>query len=366
MARRTAIVLGTAALVAGIAAAQSDSMLVKVRELGLPEAPGTIPVIYVASAKDRALRLQKSLEAADSWYEKQLNVRVPIVLAILDPETRQKISDPTPLPHNFSWGMPGAAQGLVVIPPPNNPPAEHPESLQYEPAQFHEVGHIIAYRLNIRSGNSFVNELIAQMFSVAYMTAQRPDLKWVLDSLRSGRSLGTPSGYTPRYTSLQDLDYLYAGVGEVNYVWFQQGVLGQLADFLVADQSFPSVLEKLQKAFPAAEAKQETFEDVARHLEGVRPGFLKAAGPLAGPTTIARISPSACSESTSGAGISYIAVRNNTANLLMLTRPDGRNVDIPAHSWRPVPVGVGVGLKLPDGSCLIARGEPTLAVIDKQ
>ena len=28
--------------------------------------------------------------------------------------------------------------------------------------------------------------------------------------------------YTPRYTSLADLDYLYTGMGMDNYVWFQQ------------------------------------------------------------------------------------------------------------------------------------------------
>ena len=57
------------------------------RKLGLPEASGSVPVIYVASAKDRALRLQKALEGAHSWYEKQLHVQMPLVLEVLDSET---------------------------------------------------------------------------------------------------------------------------------------------------------------------------------------------------------------------------------------------------------------------------------------
>jgi hypothetical protein len=369
MARRTTTRSVVAGLVVAlsVAAQPADSRLKTLRELGLPEAPGSMPVIYVASAKDRALRLQKSLEAADSWYEKQLNVRVPIVLAVLDPETQEKISDRVLLPHSLWWGMPGAAQGLAVIPAKGSPPAKHPEFLAHEPAGFHEVGHIIAYRLNIRSGNSFVNELVAQMFSVAYMTAERPDLKWVLDNLRSGRRSGPSAVQTPpRYTSLADLDYLYMGVGDANYVWFQQAVLGRLADFLVTDQSFPAVIEKLQKTFPAAEAKQETLEEISRHLEGVRPGFLKAAGPLAGPTTIPRISSSACPELARGAGASYLASRNDTGDSLILTNLDGRNSSIPAHSWKTFNVRAGAWLKLRDGTCLVARDEPSLAVIDRQ
>jgi len=365
---RTAIRSLVAGLVIALSvAAQPADDLKKLRELGLPEAPGSMPVIYVASAKERALRFQKSLEAAQSWYEKQLKVRVPIVLAVLDPETRQKISDPMIIPHNFVWGMPGAAQGVVVIPAnggaPSAVPAVHPEFLLHEPAAFHEVGHIIAYRLNIRSGNQFVNELVAQMFAVAYMKAERPDLNWVLDNLRDGRTTQT----APRYTSLADLDYLYTAVGDANYVWFQQAGLGRLAYFLVIDQSFPAVIEKLQKAFPTADAKQETIEDISRHLEGIRPGFLKEAGSLAGPTTIPSISPSACPELTKGGGRSYLVVRNNTADSLALTNLDGPNsLSIPAHSWRTLNVRVGALLKLRDGTCLVARDEPSLAVIDRQ
>jgi hypothetical protein len=362
-------------LVAGLvialsAAAQpaDDSRLKKLRELGLPEAPGSMPVIYVASAKDRALRFQKSLEAAQSWYEKQLKVRVPIVLAVLDPETQGKISDRTLMPHNFFWGMPGAAQGLVVTPATATgpPSAVHPEFLQHEPAAFHEVGHIIAYQLNIWSGNQFVNEIVAQTFAEAYMKAERPDLNWVLDNLRDGRT--TQALQTAaRYTSLADLDYLYTAMGEPNYVWFQQAGLGRLAYFLVTDQSFPAVIEKLQKAFPATEAKQETIEVISRHLEGVRPGFLKEAGSLAGPTTIPSISPWACPELTKGGGRSYLVVRNNTADSLTLTNLDGPNsLSIAAHSWRTFNVRVGALLKLRDGTCLVARDEPSLAVIDRQ
>lgn len=229
-------------------------------------------------------------------------------------------------------------------------------------------GHLLAGALKISSGNRFVNELVAQIFAVAYMAAERPDLNWVLDDLAAGRShapILNPPGYTPRYTSLADLDYLYMGVGDANYVWFQGAVLGRLAVFLAKDQGFPVVIEKLQKAFPAAEQKQEKLEDINRHLESVRPGFLKAAGSAVGPTTIPRIIPSACSAPAKDSGQSSVVVRNDTAEALTIADREGRDVKIPAHSWQSFRVRVGAPLKLPDGTCLTALGEPTLAIIDR-
>ena len=93
MTRKSALCGIAGLLIAVSASAQPPNRLEKLRQLGLPEAPGSVPVIYVPAAKERALRLQRSIEAADAWYEKQLNVRVPIVLAVLDAEARGKISD---------------------------------------------------------------------------------------------------------------------------------------------------------------------------------------------------------------------------------------------------------------------------------
>ena len=132
---------------------QPDSPLIKLRKLGLPEAPGSVPVIYVASAKDRALRLQKRLEDAHSWYERQLNPQVPIVLALLDPETREKISDTNALPHSF---VARGGPGLVVIPASPNipPPAGHEGWLLFESTQFHEDGHIDVFLSDSSIGGS--------------------------------------------------------------------------------------------------------------------------------------------------------------------------------------------------------------------
>ena len=143
MTRRASVFGVIAGLAVSLAAQQPESVLQRVRTLGLPEAPGSVPVIYVGSAKERALRLQKSLEAAHSWYENQLRLRVPIVLAVLDPEAGDKISIPIGLPLS-RFGDSGP--GIVIIPAivRNAPPAGHEGFLEHEPAQFHEDGHILA------------------------------------------------------------------------------------------------------------------------------------------------------------------------------------------------------------------------------
>jgi len=365
-------VLGTAALVVVTAAAQQpDSVLVKLRKLGLPEAPGSVPVIYVPSAKDVVTSLQESIEAARSWYEKQLNLRAPIVLAVLDAEAREKISDRAVLPHNY------ADAGLIVIPAVEGNRPTDPSF--YGPAPFHEDGHILARRLKMVSAHPFVNELIAQIFSVAYMKTERPDM-WVVDDLGAGRWKGAvlnDPNYTPRYTSLADVDYLNPWMGTQNYLWFE-GRLGRLADFLTKDQAFPALIEKLQRAFPGGQQQVKTLEEISRLLESLRPGVLKVAGALVGPSTIPRITPSVCPGQAKGGGESRIVVRNDTADPLTVINLDGNDIFLNGHppqeskilpqyqNWISYSVRAGTSLKLPDGSCLVARDEPTLAVIDKQ
>ncbi len=364
MGIRTAalMVTATAIIAVNIGGQEPDSPLTHLRKLGIPEVAGSVPALYVPSAKERAIRLQRSLMAAHSWYETQLNIHVPIALAILDSETQKKIS-PNVGPFSlFAQGGPG----LVVLPdrmPPGQPPAgsdrDHSAGgiLQGEHTLFHEDGHILTNFLKIWSGNRFVNELTAGMFMAAYIGAKRPDLNFVLEDRRSGRR-PTP----PRYTSLADLDYLQGHVGLANYFWFQFH-LERLADFLVKDQDFPSVVERLRKAFPAAEARQLPLEEINARLEDIRPGFLKMAGALAGPTTIPRIMPSVCQEPKKVGAPTYVVVHNQTADPIDITVSEGEKYSTAAHRSLAYRVGVGASLKLPDGTCLVAGDEPTLGMI---
>jgi hypothetical protein len=287
-----------------------------------------------------------------------------MTLAVLDADVYGKISPRIlfPMPHTYSARE---GSGLVVIAdrsPGSSPPRADPEHaaggiLQGEQTLFHEAGHLFAGALKIESGNAFVNELIAGVFMVGYISAQRPDLNWILEDRRSRQSTA------PRYTSLADLDYLYSGVGQQNYFWFQARLVA-LADFLAGGRGFPAVIAKLQTEFPADRKSQETLQEITTHLDRVRPGFLRMAGALAGPSTITRITPSACPEPSEKRGArSPLVVHNDTTEPLVTIGPAGEATRIPARAWRTYSVAVGAAVKLSDGACLVARDEPTLAVI---
>ena len=341
--------------------------LKKLRQLELPFQNGRVSVHYIAAAKERALLMQKSLDAANSWFEQKLHTKAPMTLAVLDAAAYAKIGYGIyPAPFNFLEVSTG--QGLVGIAdhgqgqPPAGADRAHASGgiLQGEHQLFHEAGHDFAATLEIRSGNNFVNELIANLFTAAYIAAERPDLNWFLEDRRSTRNTKPP-----RYSSFADLDYLYSDVGLNNYFWFQWH-LERLADFLVRDQDFASVMEKVRAAFPESEPTQATVEEIGRRLEVIRPGFLKVAGPLTGPSSISRTSPVPCEEPTAGKTPSKVIIQNDTEDLLVATFSDGGPQTIQPHRWRIYNLGQGGSLRLSNGMCVFASGEPSLAVIAKQ
>jgi hypothetical protein len=347
-----------------------DYVFQKLREAGISESSGEVPVFYPAQAKERALALQKSLATAHAWYGQQLHVHERIALILLSPEIGEIISDRNRTPHATSFGivmmpepMPGSRRTVPGADRDHLPGG----SLSGENILFHEDGHILSGALQIRSANPFVNELVANIFQMAYIHQQRQDLTWLLEDRRSNSNTPpSPTSPAPRYTSLADLDYLYNEVGQQNYFWFQ-GQLERIADFLVGDQSTPEIIEKLQKAFPAGRRKMQTIEEIDAALETIRPGFLKTAGPLAGPSTINRITPSRCADTNkSGGNSAVVIIKNDKDAPLEIADPQGRKITISANSWRLLLIPVGSAVKLPSGSCFTAREEPSLAVIENQ
>jgi hypothetical protein len=299
-------------MIAILSAQVADSPSTKLRNLHLPESPGSVPVVYAPSAKERALRYQKELQGAHAWFEEQLRIQVPTVLAVLDREEFQAQGGHWPLPHS----NPRSAPGIVFL-PSHMEDLVGPEPKAKTPGEYityHEAGHIFADRLKIGSGNSFVNELVANVFMAGYIREKRPDLQWVLEGPSAGHFQ-----HTPRYTSLADLDYIYIGVGAENYAWFQYH-LQRIANFLLIGQEFPAVIEGLQREFPAATPKQETLDQIVVHLDRIRPGVRETLGALGGPTTLP---PLACPQPASDAPQTTIAIRNDTALPLILLRPQG-------------------------------------------
>jgi hypothetical protein len=273
-------------------AQESEHLLSKYRKLDLPEAAGPVPVIYSPGAEERALRYQKTLAAAVAWFNEQLGTDIQVALAVADGETWQRVGDPVPypMPHSAAAGKPLA--GLVALPArienfPNLREfvGDRDPNFMVEAISFHEAGHIFAASLGIWSGNPFVNELIANVFATGLIRAGHPQYAFM--------TAGPPSTFpAPRYTSLADLDYLYFAVGMTNFGWFQMK-LNELSALLLDEREFSGVIEDLKGAFPAAEAQTLPVEKILARIETLRPGFTTAAGPLAGPTTLARTNPTA-------------------------------------------------------------------------
>ena len=327
---------------------------------GLQELPGKVPTRYVPGAQSRAAEYQKSLEAAQAWFSSELGVSVPTTLFVLDKDGYGRLGNgdswPTPYSHTDK-------QDNVVIFPSHIEEMVGEESKAKLPGEyilFHETGHNFAHRLGIDSGNSWVNELIANMFMAAYIQENRPDLMWVSEG-----PTAHDFALEPHFTSLRDLDYLYyQGVAPANYVWYQLEIQ-VLAQLLVKDQAFSEVVRRLKAAFPEDARKQETFEQITAHLNTIRSGAANVLQSLYGPSIVRQVHPVACElgQQSVTTHRAVIAVRNDTLRDVVVESSDGRRRTVAAAHWATFvlpPTGI---LKLSNNTCILAEDTSVLAVV---
>src|SRR6185436_12723176 len=85
-----------------------ETVLRTLREAGVPEVSGNVPVFYSAQARERAVALQKSLLTAHDWYQQQLGVHERIALILWNPAIGNIIADHNNRPHSYA--------GIVIIP----------------------------------------------------------------------------------------------------------------------------------------------------------------------------------------------------------------------------------------------------------
>jgi hypothetical protein len=337
-----------------------------VQELDLRSAPGLVEVMYSPASEGRALRWQRSLAAAQDWFQKELKLKVPVTLVVLNREDWKAVT-PQPLPMALApdrmivfpehiedlWA--GAPQGLDVV-------------LAAEAGLFHHAGVLFADSYNLDS-NAFISGLFANVFLAGYVRAARPELSFLLNGPFPGMK-------TPRYSSGGDLMYAGAGIQPDNFFWLELQ-LQRLADFCVKGRSFASVVEKLRSAFPAVHPRHVTIEDAMARMDSLFPGFRAAAGPIGDPPTMTRVRPSACHTSpkqdsresgTAGQDQRWMVVRNDTADPVELMRPDGSKLKVFAYAWQRVALPAGTELRMSNGSCLASgeKGDPVLAILEKQ
>jgi hypothetical protein len=229
---------------------------------------------------------------------------------------------------------------------------EKPELLM-EQITFHEAGHIYGDYLDYPEHDGFLSELIANIFSTAFIRAERPDLAYLLS--------GPPSKMKQqRYTSFADLEYLGGDVGMVNYGWFQFNVY-RLTDLLLQRMNFAALLTTMRKLFP--ETDSPLFPEVLRRLESIRPGITAELGPLAKPTTIPKIPFGSCVEANMSGKPSSLVVENLSREKVTIPSGRRRSQDITPLTWRKIDGHVGEVLHIGPTRCWHFADEPSIAEI---
>lgn len=258
-------------------------------ERGMPVAviDGT-KVYHSATARPQAETYGKAIAEAIAFHRAELGWSGDLAVAVLDADDwRELVALPYPVPHaELTWN-------LVVMP---DSIAGFPgfdlwdfdaEALNVS-LTFHEIGHVIANQLDLRSDNHWIEELVADLFLAAYVRAERGDLAAILSGVPPRFSNPGP------YDQLADFDFFYAQVGLESYAWFQFR-LAEAADRMLANRRFADIVRGLRREFPKQlRLRRETVGRTLERLERIVPGASDALADMAGDGILPRLSPLPC------------------------------------------------------------------------
>jgi hypothetical protein len=334
--------------------AEEKATLEKIRAEHLRYAAGAIPAYFSAGFETRALKYQKTIIACQRWYDQQVGKHVDLSLAVLDRKDWQTVSqpnDPYPMPYSKSLGGP-----VVVLPArfedfPNSADFTDDVELLVENISYHEMGHIYADAIDIKSDDVLLQEMYANLFMVSFVRAQRPDMLSFLQ--------GPPAKLSSqRYTSLEDLQYIYGDVGMTNYGWFQFQ-LYRMCDLLLQNKPLPKLLAELRTAF--RDPTPRPFSQVATQLETIRHGIGAEMGALWNPTSIPSAQAKPCSQIASSGKESDLVVLNSSSKPIKVTLGTDAPVNVASNSWYTFSGHSGDLLRIDSGLCFVFGDQPSIA-----
>ena len=216
---------------------------------------------------------------------------------------------------------------------------------------FHETGHLYQRALHLEGPDLFMQEFSATTLATAYALARRPE---VVDA-----TLGSRKDAPQRYTSFEDMDLIYEGVGFDNYDWLQVETV-RLAVYFVKGRDLATLVNKMQAAFP--EGRAMFLKQVFSNLDAIRPGILAQAGSLADPTTLKLITPEMCSSAPHKQdSTGFFGVRNESRHGIAVV-DDGTEAVLPP-GYTAEYGKVGSQLKLPSGRCITYPSVPGYIVL---
>src|ERR1700712_992292 len=211
--------------------------------LHLPHLEGPVPVYYSNGLKALALQDQAQITDCATWYSQQLHVTVPVTLAVLNRTDWDRVGKLMAYPMTQAL----ADEGSVIFMPDSfasfpgqNGHVDLKKKLEF--ISFHETGHLYQRALHLEGPDLFMQEFSATMLSTAYALVRRPE--------HVKATLGSRTKASQRYTSFEDMDFIYEGVGFDNYDWLQVETV-RLAVYFVKGQNLAGVVKRMQAAFPA-------------------------------------------------------------------------------------------------------------------
>lgn len=232
-----------ASVIAGVLAICSPgpglAVEAELSRLALKAVEAPVPTVAVAGSEERARRYAETIREALEFFEAELGWSLDFRLAVLDRPAWEKVS-------GVPWPAPFVQQAEAYIVMPNSI-VDYPGFDQWsfedraltEVLTVHEVGHALGAANGLHSANHWIHELIADLFLAAFIRAREPSMLPLLK--------GPPKGFGPfRHTQFADLDYLYAGVGLLNYAWYQFE-LARIADRMLDEKPFAQVIGALKR-----------------------------------------------------------------------------------------------------------------------
>lgn len=261
-----------------------------VKSLSLDSAHHGITVYFSEQGEDRAKELGPKLSEAIEFYADSLQVSLNFRLALLTENDWEQFegSGPYGLPHvrfrdSLALAFLPLEGGGVVYDFIHSLESEVSPELRTEVAEtglswgefsgrivdligFHEVGHPYLDYYGIGSPARWFNEFKANYFLYSYLRTQHPEEAYIWDL--STRVI--LDGYQPEYTTLEDFEKYYSGVGAANYGWYQ-AKFESMANELFEERGF-SFIKELKDTFPKEEGNLSN-EEIIERLEKIAPGF---------------------------------------------------------------------------------------------
>ncbi len=267
-------------LSAGACNARDQSVVEKVESLGLQSVNSSVTAYYSDRYRQFAEHNVQLLKNADDFFEEQFGVRQSFSIAVLDSASWRQITD-------IPYGLPFVSGPPYIVCLPANAQNTLSETIseaidgydlegRYGTSReeivgrfvsligFHELGHMYARAYGIRFPNKWTFEFAATYLAYYYLDQNFPaerDL-WLEVSRVLARELA------PRYTTLQEFEQWYVGVGVANYAWYQVAFLLQVQE----------VYEKSAKAFIRAMRDYpwpvNSASDYLPEMDSISPGFV--------------------------------------------------------------------------------------------